>query len=252
MMELKKFLLIFISYSLIITSPFAEAGNDASSAPSASTTTAAATATPTTTSSTKNNLNTDTSSSSGSWPKSSPSGSTPSKPVSPAPAPSGLSLLFSTVPLPTKNPVLKKICDSTSHPEECMSSITPYQTGESDPVSVLKMEMQALRKGFEKAIAKADSLNEDPSTSEMIRSCIDTCLEIYDTALYDLDDALEAVSSHDIDKLKTFLSATVSDISTCEEAFQEEPGAESPLKEFDDELDKLASNNLAIVNALLR
>ncbi|XP_021646642.2 putative pectinesterase/pectinesterase inhibitor 26 [Hevea brasiliensis] len=163
----------------------------------------------------------------------------------------GLPLLFPN-PSSSGNPVLKKICDSTDHPTECLTSITPFQTGESDPVSVLKMEMQALRQGFKKAIAKATEINDDPAVAIEVKGCLDTCLEIYDSGLYDLDDALEAINSHDIDRLKTVLSAAVSDIETCEEAFEEEGTGDSPMKEFDKELTTLASNNLAIASALLR
>ncbi|KAJ9187883.1 hypothetical protein P3X46_003297 [Hevea brasiliensis] len=166
----------------------------------------------------------------------------------------GLPLLFPILkPLSAAGPVVKKICDSTDHPTECLASVIPFHKGESDPVSVLKMEMQALREGLKKAIAKATAMNDDPSVSIDLKSCLDTCLETYDSALYDLDDAFESIAAHDMARLKTVLSASVTDIGTCEEAFSEEGnGEDSPMKDFDDELTKIASNNLAIATALLR
>lgn len=183
----------------------------------------------------------------------------PSPTASPSSAPSqseddGLPLLFPTdKPSSDGSPVLKKVCSSTDHPEECVSSVSLLKEGDSDPVAVLKTEMDALRQGFKKAIAQATKLNNDPSVSEEVKGCLDTCLEIYDSGLYDLDDAAEAIASHDVDKLKTVLSATVSDIDTCEEAFEEEGlEGDSPMKEYDAELSKLASNNLAIASSMIR
>ncbi|EEF47254.1 enzyme inhibitor, putative [Ricinus communis] len=173
-------------------------------------------------------------------------------PSSSAEAPSGLPLLFKSMPSGPRNPVLVKICGTTDHPQECLASVSPFQTGESDPVSVLKMEMQALYQGFEKAFDKATEISEHPDTPASIKMCLDTCLEMYDSGLIDLQDAISALSNHDIDKLKTVLSATLSDIDTCDEAFMEESDTHSPMKEIDDELTKIASNNLAIANALLR
>ncbi|XP_050237412.1 cell wall protein RBR3-like [Mercurialis annua] len=166
--------------------------------------------------------------------------------------PSVLPILFNQMPAPAHNPVLLKVCGTTDHPLECLTSISMFQTGESDPISVLKMEMQALHKGFEKALAHARKMCANPATPKSTKACLDTCAEMYDSGLTDIEDAITALSNHDIDKLKTVLSATVSDIDTCDEAFLEESDMNSPMKEFDNELSMIASNNLAITEALLK
>lgn len=152
---------------------------------------------------------------------------------------------------PSTNPEIRKICGATDHPAECLASIIPYLTGAVDPISVLKMEIQALLKGFEQAIAVAKKLKADASTSAWVKSCLDICLDVYDSGISDLGNAITAISSHDIGRLNTLLSATVSYVDTCEDSFTEKPGVNSPMQEVDDQLDKLASNNLAIA-ALLK
>lgn len=244
MIEIRKFiLLLLLSSSLISSFTFAHNADTASSPESSKIT---------------------------SSPHSSPSpNSSPSPTASPSPhisqspaaspealnmdSPGGLPLLFPILhPLPAANPVIKKVCDATDHPSECMASIAPFHSGESDPISILKMEMQALREGFKKATVKATQLNEDPAISNQVKECLDTCLETYDTGLFDLDDALEAIAAHDTPKLRAVLSVTISDIQTCEEAFIEKDNEEeSPMKALDEELKKLATNNLAIATSLL-
>ncbi|KAJ8748287.1 hypothetical protein K2173_000859 [Erythroxylum novogranatense] len=148
-------------------------------------------------------------------------------------------------------PALQKICGITSYPEKCLQSITPFLSGgASDPVSILKMEVKALRGGFENGIRVAKKMMEEPSTDDWIKSCLDTCVEVFEGGMYDLDDALGSIASKDLHKLQILLSAGLSYVSTCEDSFGEQPDVESPLKEMNKELDQLASNTLAICSSL--
>ena len=156
----------------------------------------------------------------------------------------------SILPPPSNNYALTKICGLTDHPAECIAAIAPLLTGRTDPISVLKMGMQALHKSFEEATAVAAKLNKDPSSSAVVKDSLDTCLESFDSGMSDLNDALIAISSHDIGKLSTMLSATITYPDTCEEAFAEQPGLDSPMKEMDRKLTTLASINLAISASL--
>ncbi|CAK7348440.1 unnamed protein product [Dovyalis caffra] len=140
---------------------------------------------------------------------------------------------------PFKNAALTKICGMTDYPAKCIAAISPFLTGETDPISILKIGMQALHKKIEEAIAVATKLNEDPSSSAVVKDSLDTCLDSFDNAISDLNDALLAISSHDIGKLSTMLSATITYPDTCEEAFAEQPDLASPMKEMDDQLTKI-------------
>ncbi|KAJ6972824.1 hypothetical protein D5086_026209 [Populus alba] len=172
-----------------------------------------------------------------------PQASSPPPPVSPTKS-------KSILPPPSNNYALTKICGLTDHPAECIAAIAPLLTGRTDPISVLKMGMQALHKSFEEATAVAAKLNKDPSSSAVVKDSLDTCLESFDSGMSDLNDALIAISSHDIGKLSTMLSATITYPDTCEEAFAEQPGLHSPMKEMDRKLTTLASINLAISASL--
>ncbi|XP_011041080.1 PREDICTED: uncharacterized protein LOC105137145 [Populus euphratica] len=176
-------------------------------------------------------------------PSPSPQASSPSPAVSPTKS-------ISILPPPSNNYALTKICGLTDHPAECIATIAPFLTGKTDPISVLKLGMQALHKKFEEATAVATKLNKDPSSSAVVKDSLDTCLESFDSGMSDLNDALIAISSHDIGKLSTMLSATITYPDTCEEAFAEQSGLDSPMKEMDRKLTTLASINLAISASL--
>ncbi|KAJ6404093.1 hypothetical protein OIU84_012311 [Salix udensis] len=155
-----------------------------------------------------------------------------------------------TLPLLSGNAALTKICDVTDYPAECLATVAPLLAGEINPISVLKIGIHVLQKSFEVATAVATKLTNDLSTSAEVKDALDTCVESFDSGVADLNDALAAISGHDIGRLSTLLSATITYSDTCEEAFSEQPHLESPLKEMDQHLDKLASINLAISASL--
>ncbi|KAL9397251.1 hypothetical protein Peur_011504 [Populus x canadensis] len=169
--------------------------------------------------------------------------SSPSPPDSPAHS-------SSTLPLLSNNAALTKICDVTRYPAECLATIAPFLTGETNPISVLKIGIHALQKSFEEATAVATKVINDHSTTAVVKAPLDTCVESFDSGIAVLNDALTAISAHDIGSLSTKLSAALTYSNTCEEAFAEQPDLESPLKETGQHLDKLASINLAISASL--
>ncbi|WCJ22331.1 hypothetical protein M5689_004426 [Euphorbia peplus] len=156
------------------------------------------------------------------------------------------------LPYPAGNPLLNKICEITDFQSECLTSIAPFHTGQTDPISVLKMEMQALRRGFQKASSDAQRMSDSPGASESVKSSLDACLDMYESGMFELDDALTAIADHDIPKLKVVLSATISNINACDETFSETTGADFPVREVDVNLTKICSNTLAIANAFFQ
>ncbi|KAF9669252.1 hypothetical protein SADUNF_Sadunf14G0088500 [Salix dunnii] len=138
------------------------------------------------------------------------------------------------------NAVLTKICGATRFQAECLATIAPYQTGATDPISVIEMGIQALHKDFEEAVATVTKLSKDTALSATIRDSLDICVESYESGITDLNDALTAISTHDTYRLTQMLGAVASYPETCKDAFLEQ-GEESPLKEVDQKLDILAS-----------
>ncbi|MBA0708628.1 hypothetical protein Golax_023725 [Gossypium laxum] len=158
---------------------------------------------------------------------------------------------FNKLPtLPTNNvdPGLQQICKDTDHPVECVSNIVPF-LGHSkfvaEPVSVLKLEIQAMDNKVKEAIDKATKLMQDHSTQTMTASCLETCLDSYKSILDSDKRVLDALSLHDGYQVSMELSSNIENVQTCEDAFQE-ANIKSPNIQMDSAIRKMISNTLAI------
>ncbi|XP_010524736.1 PREDICTED: putative pectinesterase/pectinesterase inhibitor 26 [Tarenaya hassleriana] len=133
-------------------------------------------------------------------------------------------------------PEFKNICEKTDFPALCESSIQPLVKGEIkiDPESVLLLAIQASIEATKKALITAGEVADAAD-----------CKELYDDAVMNLEDAVNAVKSRDPDTVNSDLSAALTDYSTCNDGF-EETGEPNPLADVGDNLMKMASNCLAI------
>ncbi|CAI0469748.1 unnamed protein product [Linum tenue] len=150
------------------------------------------------------------------------------------------------------DPVLtQKVCGSTRYPKDCLSSIAPFYTGDTDPVSVLKMEVQAVRQGFATAIAKVKQMKKE-SDGKWNKGALDTCVDNFNSGLTDLDSALEAITDHNIKTLQTMLSSVLTYVTTCEDAMDEDPDSDAlpNVTNMEQKLTNLATNSLDIANQL--
>lgn len=158
-----------------------------------------------------------------------------------------------TIPpmIPSVDPAISKVCHVTSHPIECVTSILPFLNGKTDPISVLLLEIKALGNQTQQAIDKATKISKDSSTSHVTVTCLETCIEMYQTAIDDLNSAVESITARDSGRLTGVLSAVYTDISSCSDTFDEQPDLESPMEETDARLRKLSSNTMAIASDLV-
>ncbi|GMY17060.1 pectinesterase inhibitor-like [Fagus crenata] len=161
-----------------------------------------------------------------------------------------LSPLLGSSPTTKDNPEVKKVCDVSEDSILCASSIIPFLNGAFDPASILRSEIQAGVNFTQKTIAKAKELATDESLSKYEKECLQQCQTNYDSVLDNFKSAADAIGSNDVGTLRTMLSAAISDLEACDDAFRESPGAESPLTEFDDVIHKLAGICLDIANKL--
>jgi pectinesterase inhibitor-like protein len=151
------------------------------------------------------------------------------------------------------SPVIKSVCAKTEYPEDCESSIGGLPGAASaaatDSVGVLKLAMEAVRqKAIEAMNAATDRMNApgtDPTTKEALDSCTSSYSDIK-TSLETVDDALKR---GDVDTAHTNLDSVETDITTCDDGFQER-GTPSVMTDHDQELQKLASNLLSIGAAI--
>ncbi|CAN0885349.1 hypothetical protein LINGRAHAP2_LOCUS15095, partial [Linum grandiflorum] len=137
---------------------------------------------------------------------------------------------------------IKKICSTTEYPEDCVNSISPLVTGPTDRVSLLKIELKAIKKGFVTAIARAKKIRKD-TKRKMDKSTIDTCVENFSSGLIDLENAIDAINDHDRESLQIMLSSIITYISTCEDAIGEDPDTSLPeITQMENKLKNLVTN----------
>ncbi|AEE74435.1 Plant invertase/pectin methylesterase inhibitor superfamily protein [Arabidopsis thaliana] len=153
-------------------------------------------------------------------------------------APSGIKVSSSPKSLlnpPLLSPEIKTICGKTDNPPLCESSVSPLLTPQLKPntSSVLILAIQASITATKAAMAIVEKVDASD------------CQELYDDAVVNLEDAVNAVKSSDIATVNTNLSAAMTDYSTCNDGF-EESGEPNPLAYVADKLTKMVSNCLAI------
>ncbi|WZY74200.1 hypothetical protein YC2023_006440 [Brassica napus] len=153
-------------------------------------------------------------------------------------APSGKTLISSATTLLKQtllSPEIKTICGKTDNPELCESSISPLLTAaiKPDASSVLVLAIQA-------------SINATKAVMPTVNKVAAAdCQELYDDAVSNLEDAINAVNESDIATVNSNLSAAMTDYGTCNDGF-EESGEPNPLADVADKLHKMVSNCLAI------
>ncbi|KAG7624298.1 putative pectinesterase [Arabidopsis thaliana] len=153
-------------------------------------------------------------------------------------APSGIKVSSSPRSLlnpPLLSPEIKTICGKTDNPPLCESSVSPLLTPQLKPdtSSVLILAIQASITATKAAMATVEKVDASD------------CQELYDDAVVNLEEAVNAVKSSDIATVNTNLSAAMTDYSTCNDGF-EESGEPNPLADVADKLTKMVSNCLAI------
>ncbi|CAO2150155.1 unnamed protein product [Urochloa humidicola] len=147
------------------------------------------------------------------------------------------------------SPETKRVCGDTQYPADCEESIAELPDGKAkpaaDPVGVLRLAMEAVR---EKAIvalnAAADRMNAagiEPVVKEALSDCTKSYMDI--KAVLDLVD--EALKRGDLATARTNLDSVETDLTTCDDGFNER-GTPSVMTDHDQELQKLASDLIAI------
>ncbi|XP_057957294.1 vegetative cell wall protein gp1 [Malania oleifera] len=159
---------------------------------------------------------------------------------SPSPGTTSPSANFQPLHAQAANPAIKKICDSTDYPEICSSTIAPFLTGKTDALSVLETAIRAVITNARLALAASKSF---PAISDS--PGLETCNDSYNDALDNLLDSMDSLATKDIGTVNSMLSAVITDIEACIDAFS---GSNSPFGIFDEKVKKMTSNCLAIAS----
>lgn len=142
-----------------------------------------------------------------------------------------------------ENPEIKKICNSTEYSDVCLATLGRYN-GPTDIPSVLSIAMQAGLDIANLALNTADKLSTQPGTPPDRASLLKDCKDSYDSAAYNIQNAIDAFPAKDVGTMNTMLSAALTDVGDCQDSFE---GMDCPVAPFSDKLRKMSSNCLAII-----
>ncbi|KAI3469291.1 hypothetical protein Pfo_025954 [Paulownia fortunei] len=158
---------------------------------------------------------------------------------------------FSTILAPSVdvNPKLKEICDSTDYPSLCLATVVPFLNGKTDVPSVLEVIIRAGAKLAKYGLSLAKNFAEKTGAPPELLSILEDCKDSYDSAVYNFQNTINAFLEHDIGTMNSMLSAVITDVGDCEDAFSG-LGEQSPLSSVADRLTNMTSNCLAIVSLL--
>ncbi|XP_055814526.1 pectinesterase inhibitor 3-like [Solanum dulcamara] len=144
--------------------------------------------------------------------------------------------------------IIKNICDNTDYPDLCTATVAPFMRGTIINVqNVLQVAMKQSDAFAKLGFATFKRASESPATPPKTKKMLKTCLDSWDTVLYNYEEAIEALRIHDSGRMSTMLSAAITDISDCEDAFE---GVITPMSGYSERMTKMTSNCLAIISQL--
>ncbi|XVF38850.1 hypothetical protein REPUB_Repub20aG0137600 [Reevesia pubescens] len=153
------------------------------------------------------------------------------------------------------DPRIKALCGKTDEPALCLATISPVFNGKTDIPSVAEMLINAATDQTKQAIATATKMATDPKYSDpKTVSGFNDCKEIYDDALDNMQEALDAIADNDVGTVATMLSAAISDYGTCDDGFTGQPDPNpqgvSPMAKINENLINITGVILAITNMM--
>ncbi|BAT87794.1 hypothetical protein LR48_Vigan09g168400 [Vigna angularis] len=113
---------------------------------------------------------------------------------------------------------VKEICSRTDYPDDCLSTVAPFLGNNFDLMSVLEAAIKAC--SFQTNFTISIVEKHMKSSSEMA-TALTNCKEQYTNALQSLQQALTALTSHDLGTVTVMLSSVMADVSTCESGFED-------------------------------
>ncbi|GLU08508.1 hypothetical protein SLE2022_254160 [Rubroshorea leprosula] len=151
-------------------------------------------------------------------------------------------------------PEVQKICEKTDYPLLCTSALNPVFNGNTDPLNVIELLIKSASQQTKSAQGTVSQKASTPGLDQKTAAAYADCKDIYDEALDNLQEALDAIASKDIPTIQTMLSAAISDFSSCDDGFtgQPDPNAKgvSPMAATGENLMNMVDNILAIANAI--
>ncbi|XWS14189.1 hypothetical protein CRYUN_Cryun36dG0102100 [Craigia yunnanensis] len=152
------------------------------------------------------------------------------------------------------DPRIKSLCDKTDQPALCLASIAPFFNGKSDLPSIIEMLIKAGTEQTKQAMATAAKMAADTKSDPKTVSRFNDCMEIYDDALDNMQEAIDAIPLKDVGTIATMVSATISDYGTCDDGFTGQPNpipeGVSPMAKINENLMNISGIILALTNMI--
>ncbi|XP_021291482.1 pectinesterase inhibitor [Herrania umbratica] len=146
------------------------------------------------------------------------------------------------------DPQILSLCGKTDHAALCLACIAPFYNGKSDLSSVVEMLIKSGTEQTKQAIAIAAKMADDPKSDPKTVAKLNDCKEIYDDALDNMQEAIDAIPLKDLGTIATMISATISDFGTCDDGFTGQP---NPIPEGVSPMAKINENLMNIAGIIL-
>ncbi|KAA3454521.1 Pectinesterase inhibitor [Gossypium australe] len=137
------------------------------------------------------------------------------------------------------DPKLQKLCGETDYPIECLTSTIPFldENVAINPCLFSNKTKETLDKAFE--------LSVNPPPSRLFLSCLETCIDNYNSILESKKKILDAIPVGDANQVSMELSFNMENVFACEDTFKEAE-IESSITELNSLLVKIITNNIII------
>ncbi|MBA0710661.1 hypothetical protein Golax_009933, partial [Gossypium laxum] len=151
---------------------------------------------------------------------------------------------------------IKSLCAKTEYPDLCLTTIAPFFNGKTDIASVVEMLIKAGTEQTKQANATATKMAADPKYADDPKtiSGLKGCYEMYDDALDNMQNAMDAIPVHDIGTIETMVSAAITDYGTCDVGFTRQPNpvpdGVSRMVDINENLQNIGSIILAITDLM--
>ncbi|KAH1107130.1 hypothetical protein J1N35_010898 [Gossypium stocksii] len=142
---------------------------------------------------------------------------------------------------------LQKVCSATDEPVDCIQLLSPLMTDRTavDPISILRVGIEATNQKVKEALDKANIIMKDPSTTPEYGEILWTCVKNFEDIIDSDQKAMEAITKHNANHIIEELSADSASVSPCEDEL-EAANIQSPVRDIVKSIHKTISINLAI------
>lgn len=157
-----------------------------------------------------------------------------------------------------------KSCNSTTYPNDCYNSLKPYYNKiKNDPLKLCKTSLKVALRTARNTSALVSSIKKQGGLSSAEEGIVKDCIDAIGDSVDELKDSLDEMGNlgsgsnleFQIDNIKTWVSAAITDESTCTDGIDEgkvSKSVKNKIKKSVVNLARQTSNSLALINSNLK